>query len=314
MARIYSESLKKWGKGIGLVGVVGGMFTLLFMFLSSSGLITVISHSGDVACAGTELNPCYAEITFKANEDIYVYALGYDPWGRNETFQFNPAVKEWKLQRSWGGGWRDYDLENPCTGTWCGASSSNSNVQYSLVWRKGREYTIRIVALKNNPSDKIKWSVFEGNIDPFWLPLSKLQVEVFNKQLNHTETWEEKKDIYWSDPHCSYIGFNDTYYSCNKYNKTETTIKSKFIIDLEYQELSINGSLINSSDLGLWCWNDGKSKIWCNSYVDGIAKYKKKQIIKGTSYCFIDYSTGKLDCKDFLKSKLQNDLKKRIEK
>ncbi len=174
MKRIYSETVKKWAKKLGIPSVAAGtIIGLTFLFLSLSGAITITGYSGDQVCAGTLSDPCYAYINFTANEDIFIYPIGYDPWGRETPFEFSPAVKSWKLQRSWGKSWRDIPLDKTCTGTWCGAPN-NKGVSYSWVLREGKDYRVRIVAMKNNPSDEIKWAVdYEDKeyLDPTWLPL-----------------------------------------------------------------------------------------------------------------------------------------------
>lgn len=164
--RIYSESVKKWAKRIGIpAGSVGCVLFLYILYTISIGAMVVTGYSGDIVCAGTEEDPCYAYINFTVNEDVFWYPIDYDPWGRNESFSFNPAVKSWILQRSWGSGWRTIPMNKSCTGTWCGAPP-NTNVTYSVVWRKGMNYRIRIVGYKNVPFEDIKWGF--GNIDPVW--------------------------------------------------------------------------------------------------------------------------------------------------
>ena len=153
---------------IALIGIVGFVFAEIPIIMS--GAITITGFSGDQVCAGTELDPCYAYINFTANEDIFIYPVGYDPWGRNTLFEFSPGVKDWKLQRSWGKGWRDIPLNLTCAGTWCGAPN-NLGVAYSWVLREDRDYKVRIVALKNSPYDTIKWAVnYEDKeyLDPTW--------------------------------------------------------------------------------------------------------------------------------------------------
>ncbi|MFH1482241.1 MAG: carboxypeptidase-like regulatory domain-containing protein, partial [Patescibacteria group bacterium] len=122
----------------------------------------------DSVCAGTIEDPCYAYINFTANEDIFIYPTNYDPWGRNTPFEFDSNLKDWKLQRSWGTGWRDLPLDTACTGTWCGLSSSKDTRKFSVAFRKGKEYQIRIIAYKNTPADTVKWSAFD-EIDPVWM-------------------------------------------------------------------------------------------------------------------------------------------------
>ena len=114
--RIYAESIKKWGKGIGISGI--SFVGLMFMYLIAVGAISNVSYSGDMACNGTIEDPCYAYINFTAEEDIFIYPTNYDPWGRNTLFDFDPNVKSWKLERSWGNGWRNIPLDTTCTGTW----------------------------------------------------------------------------------------------------------------------------------------------------------------------------------------------------
>jgi hypothetical protein len=166
--RVYSESIKKWAKATGYASGSAGLIFLIFNYLLATGVITDFTFSPDSVCAGTETDPCYAYINFTANEDIFIYPTGYDPYGRNSTFEFDPALKSWKLQRSWGSGWRSYDLNRPCTGTWCGLSDKNDERKFSLVWRKDRDYQLRIMAFKHDPFEDVKWGGFDGLIDPVW--------------------------------------------------------------------------------------------------------------------------------------------------
>ena len=91
-----------------------------------------------MVCYGTVEDPCYAYMNFTANEDIFLYPTGYDPWVRYTTFEFDPNVKSWELQRSWGSGWRTIPLDKSCTGTWCGLSNSEDTRVFSVAFREGR--------------------------------------------------------------------------------------------------------------------------------------------------------------------------------
>ena len=166
--RIYWNTIKSWALKVGLpVGTAG--FAVLFIYLSALGVIDVTSYSGDSICAGTIEDPCEAFIDFSVSEDIFIYPVGYDPWGRDTPFYTDEGLESWKMYRSWGKGWREIKLNETCTGTWCGAPN-NKGVKYSFVFRKGRDYQIKIVAYKSNPNQVIKWGF--GPVDPTWYSLS----------------------------------------------------------------------------------------------------------------------------------------------
>ena len=184
--RIYTETVKRWAIRVGITG--GTLVGLIFMYLIAIGSISNVSYSGDVVCAGTELDPCYAYINFTANEDIFIYPTDYDPWGRDTLFSFDPNVKSWKLERSWGKGWRVINLSTNCKGTWCGAPDNSGRNTYSIVFREGKEYKIRITGYKNNPTDTIKWGAFSGTdeIDPVWIGINPITDKNINEELNIT--------------------------------------------------------------------------------------------------------------------------------
>jgi len=162
--KIYFETVKKWAKNMGIpIGIAS--ITILFMYLSFLGVIEVTGHSGDMVCAGTIEDPCIAFINFTVKEDIFIYPIGYDPYGRDTPFKTDTELKSWRIYRSWGKGWREIKLNQTCTATWCGAPSKSSN-KYAFAFRKGRNYTIKIEALKKVPSEDVKWGF--GPIDPYW--------------------------------------------------------------------------------------------------------------------------------------------------
>jgi len=162
--RIYWETVKKWAKDVGIPTGIAS-FTILFIYLSFLGIIEVAGHSGDMTCAGTLEDPCLAFINFTAKEDIFIYPIDYDPYGRETPFSTDKGLKEWHIYRSWGAGWREIKLNETCPGTWCGAPD-NKGVKYSFVFREGKDYQIKIVAYKENPTEDIKWGF--GPVDPIW--------------------------------------------------------------------------------------------------------------------------------------------------
>jgi len=173
--KIYFETVKAKLIALGIVG--GGVLGVyLFFYLSMIGAITDETYSGDKVCNGTIDFPCYAHINFTAKEDIFVYPIDYDPWDRNANFEFDPNVKSWKMQRSWGTGWRNIPLNQSCTGTWCGLSNSKDTRKFSIAFREGRTYQIRIEVIKHNPFESIKWTAFDV-IDPVFYGSNYVEVD-----------------------------------------------------------------------------------------------------------------------------------------
>lgn len=190
--RVYENTVKKWLKRLAIP--IGTLIGGIFLYLSMLGAITITGYSADVICDGTLNDPCYAYINFTANEDIFIYPTDYDPWGRNVTFEFDPAIREWKLQRSWGSSWRNIPLDKICTGTWCGLSDSKDKRKFSIAFREGRNYQIRIVAYKNHPRDTVKWSAFNKSIDPFWY--GKPVGYEYQNDSTILHFWNENDDYY----------------------------------------------------------------------------------------------------------------------
>ena len=160
--RIRPSRIKKYAELIG--GLSIPLVILLFAYLQNIGAITVNNYSGDMVCAGTPEDPCYAYLNFTANTDIYIYPSPNNSW----LFSTDKKLKLLKVERRWGDGWREIKLNESCNGRWCGCywCDKNHKAKYSYVFRKGRTYTIRFVGYKYNPYDDVKWSF--GEIDPLW--------------------------------------------------------------------------------------------------------------------------------------------------
>lgn len=172
--RIYFETIKQNALKYGLPAGIA-TFALLFWYLVLIGSIVITGHSGDMTCKGTLEDPCLAYINFTANEDIFIYPVNYDPYGRNTPFGTDKELREWHIYRSWGSGWREIKLNETCTDTWCGAPPNSPDNKYAFAFREGRDYQIKIVAYKIKPDENIKWSF--GQLDPTWYSIDSFILE-----------------------------------------------------------------------------------------------------------------------------------------
>lgn len=159
--RITKERVKKWAIGGGITGIPIAVLLVWFMF--SLGSIDVTGFTGDVVCEGTELDPCIAIINITVHEDIFIYPDA--DWG-STAFITDVQPKSVKVFRSWGSSWREIKLNQSCTGTWCGLSSSKDVRKFSFAFREERDYTLKFELLKNSPEDTLKWTF--GPVDPFF--------------------------------------------------------------------------------------------------------------------------------------------------
>lgn len=249
--RIYIESVKKWALRTGIS--VGSVVFLLFLYLSLTGAIKINYHSGDMFCAGTEKDPCIAIINFTAREDIFLYPVGYDPYGRNTTFQTDKPLKSWKIYRSWGKGWREIDLTEGCTGSWCGCywCRKNQAAQYSYVFRKGKNYSIKIEAYKINPTDNVKWSF--GPIDPMWYGTSDAVLREFGIDGMRIISFKlNSKDIKAKDYEAEMFKFSNEFKRKRGHVKQALNLLDKrlvnslynfsILVEVEYDEIRWNGT------------------------------------------------------------------------
>lgn len=129
---------------------------LYFQYTNYTNYINITSLNIPDGCSSTSWDdPCYVYINFTAINDTAWFPEAHDPWGRNNTLKFDFAVKDWKLQRSWGTGWREIPMDKGCTGTWCGGKRGLKFNKFSVVWRKGKDYSTRISFILNNEYDNV---------------------------------------------------------------------------------------------------------------------------------------------------------------
>lgn len=299
--RVRASTIAKFAAGAGGTGVLG---FLIFGYLLSVGAITILDYSGDMECDGTLEDPCYAYITFVANEDIFLYPS--EDWANYGLTTDKPVSDMW-MARKWGENsdgtprWYGINITGPCESTRCGKPRDVNKAAYSIAFREGREYTLRFTALKENPEDVIKWTwgIDGEEADPFWFPRGSGS-RGSNTQLYNFKRYEEINKtltLRWLNitPKCFNNVTNGTLQTAKKcYSETtQDTIQTRRYLRDDWQEIEIDGAYHNASDLDVWCYNT-TDDIICKSTMDGDGKFKQEGYSKGMSYFILDKSNGKL--------------------
>jgi hypothetical protein len=149
--RITQDRVKRFAESnkalIGTPLVIG-----LFVLIVFLGAGEVTGYSANEVCAGTEADPCWLILNMTFTEDVFIYPF-------NNTalvLGTDKPLKELRLYRSWGFGWREIKLDQTCRGTWCGGTGYVN--KYSFAFREGKSYTLKFVALKDHPFQTIHWS------------------------------------------------------------------------------------------------------------------------------------------------------------
>ena len=260
-----------------LVFLLGVPILNYFAYSNEKGDITIIDKAWTDFCNATSWNntadiPCSANFNFTANNDTFWYPVNYNPTGKSTPYAFEPSVKDWKLERKWGNGWKEIPMTKPCNATWCG--KGKYPVLYSVAWRKGKSYETRIIAIKNNPNDSILWSF--GTDDPIWFgiriePLKSCYDESYDENIvsyKIEQDFYNKTIIVCSDePVNLSCSEKISTYINNKTVKIENTItklrKICTIVGIE-----IDGKKINWNKADFNCKRDF-FKMCCDSEIDG---------------------------------------------
>lgn len=170
-SRVYFQTALKWALAMMLIpaSLVGGHeIWIYFAYSIEKGVMEIHEYSESSFCDSTEWGvgtPCCNPMKLSVTEDLFWYPLFYDPWDRTQEFGLDEKVKDWKLQRKWGDGWRTIPLDRPCTGTWCGGKFWGA--LYSIAWRTGKIYDVQVCAIKYNATDYINWGF--GIFNTTWL-------------------------------------------------------------------------------------------------------------------------------------------------
>lgn len=178
--RTYLQSALNWIFAIGILVSAGWSgYEIWFYFAKSvdDGVMIIDFYEESTYCDSTEWGvgiPCCTKVNFHVTEDLFWYPVNYDPWGRSTPFETDGKIKDWKLERSWGSGWRNIPMDKGCTGTWCGGKRWGA--VYSVAWREGKDYETRICAIKENPTDYITWGF--GIFNATWLGKNIIGYEV----------------------------------------------------------------------------------------------------------------------------------------
>ena len=163
-----ASSKSKYIGGGATIGILG----LLSWFILSGSF--AVQLEGDVQCAGTYENPCdwHFNITGKDTLPYYIY-------NKNAVaLKFEPDVKQYFLCKKDGrysGKARENRVKYPCgVGYREFYWIESLTAQYSYVekFTKNEKKEYKLVVLKNNPTDKIKFggSLPGMEFDPFFLP------------------------------------------------------------------------------------------------------------------------------------------------
>jgi len=242
-----------------LTGGIGGLIGLVIFFYFSSHFFTQLE--GDVACAGTYENICEWHYNVTLNSSVYNPFYIYN---KEVNLNFVPEMKKvWhckkdgrykntdRLEHPCGAGYREFNWSTPLT----------KKYAYIEKFEKGDKHEYKIVALKFNPSDEIKFGgrITGNNFDPKFL--ADIDVKAIYKC---TTKYQESvsyvpTDIYKDGLICSDEPTNK---SCvtGKVLYAKTSIRNMSIVS--YQDCEIIGY---NSGGKIIRFEDGKRKCYYNS-------------------------------------------------
>lgn len=250
----------------------GGSGVLLFFYLSSSGLIDITAHSGNIYGACNTKDPCDIYINFTAKNDTIIEAFNYSTLGTtNNLLKFDKNVKLWTIELFHDNKWNLINLSARCKDKYCGSDGKKLQT-YSLKFIKGQNYQVKIHVELDKP-DKIKWTF--GALDPFIYPRYTDYCEnrtVSYKVPTYRNVNKQKNVIFCSDAPinstCSLKNYTVTEsiesgtktvneVQCKRVLKTEVHIGQKDVT-IDYKKY---GCFVEGYVMTCWCvgggWNEG---------------------------------------------------------
>lgn len=198
--RITYTSIVNWIKNNKTISsLLIGVPSLLVMFsmLISFGIITVEDYNSNIHCGGEV--ECYLELIntcFK--DDVFLYLNKSEAMHMIDSTPTD-VIEDIRLYRSWGSGWRRINLEQGCTGTWCGKPKSDTRdyATYSYAFREDKCYDLRI-EIDKPINSTVKWSInpkgeFSELEDDLYIGTIKLKDKIDKTKYIKATTVKPKK-------------------------------------------------------------------------------------------------------------------------
>ena len=167
--------MRKWLK-IG-VGIGSSIITILglFQILAVIYGFQIVNLTGDITCEGDYFNPCISDLSVRNPNAYYV-----DIYSKEEVkLDFSPEIKDYALfvkdgrcktnsiscaspNGLWFEGWKYIDFTNK--------TKPREDKEYVFRFPAYTTKYFRIVGIKNNPKETIKWSFStqDKELDPYW--------------------------------------------------------------------------------------------------------------------------------------------------
>jgi len=295
----------------GLIGLAGVPLIIgLITFLLSTGSITVDNYAANEYCGGEEV--CWLEVynvTF--NEDVFLY-----PMEEEYILNAEPSdeVKDVRIYRNWGSGWRQINMDTPCRGSWCGCywCTTSNTAKYVIAFRANRTYSLRYEVDKSVEST-VRWSI---NPKGEWKP---------SKDKDKIKLKEEPIIVYYNktvdNPYYTYQCYDAQYtngtqvqcgdelcpidWGCNItfHHNYSIVTKNKTIGYL--QRLEIQGEIFNVTENQQYCEKQGDT-ITCDSTLDGNADGICQS---GESCTIYQTKTADYEATDHYKDKYEKEMK-----